>query len=209
MASKGTVHIVYNEHTIRHSLALFLGSSGYAVTCWEGGGAFLEKAKTVVRGCVLLDIRMPQLSGLKLQRALCSSGISLPVIFLADQTDIATAVTAMREGAVDVLEKPFENALLLQALDRGFADIARAGRGQINAREAEALISRLTRREQDVLSGLINGQPNKVIAYGLGISRRTVEVHRAHMMTKLGVHTLPDALRLAFAAGFGAGQCVS
>ena len=201
MTERRMVHVVDDEDAVRRSISFMLKTSGFAVTGWESGAGFLRDAKTVPPGCVLLDIRMPEMDGLQVQRELAEQGVSLPVIVLTGHGDIATAVEAMRQGAIDFLEKPFEKAALLAALDRGFSDLARHDVAGASAREAEVRIAALTPREQEVLSGLVRGHPNKTIAFDLGISPRTVEVHRANVMSKLGVHSLSDALRLAFAAG--------
>ncbi|BCI72764.1 response regulator [Sphingomonas sp. S17] len=205
MADTRLVHIIDDEEPVRRSMAFMLKTSGFAVSVWENGVAFLREAKATDAGCVLLDIRMPEMDGLEVQREMAAHGIAMPVIVLTGHGDIATAVLAMRQGAIDFLEKPFEKAALLAALDRGFGTLDRREVASTSAQEARVRIAALTPREQDILRGLVRGHPNKTIAFDLGISARTVEVHRAHVMTKLGVHSLSDALRLAFAAGMDAG----
>ena len=205
MADTRLVHIIDDEEPVRRSMAFMLKTSGFAVSVWENGVAFLREAKATDAGCVLLDIRMPEMDGLEVQREMAAHGIAMPVIVLTGHGDIATAVLAMRQGAIDFLEKPFEKAALLAALDRGFGTLDRREVASTSAQEARVRIAALTPREQDILRGLVRGHPNKTIAFDLGISARTVEVHRAHVMTKLGVHSLSDALRLAFAAVMDAG----
>ena len=205
MADTRLVHIIDDEEPVRRSMAFMLKTSGFAVSVWENGVAFLREAKATDAGCVLLDIRMPEMDGLEVQREMAAHGIAMPVIVLTGHGDIATAVLAMRQGAIDFLEKPFEKAALLAALDRGFGTLDRREVASTSAQEALVRIAALTPREQAILRGLVRGHPNKTIAFDLGISARTVEVHRAHVMTKLGVHSLSDALRLAFAAGMDAG----
>lgn len=204
MTDTRLVHIVDDEEPVRRSMAFMLKTSGFAVSVWENGVAFLRGAKATDAGCVLLDIRMPEMDGLEVQREMAAHGIAMPVIVLTGHGDIATAVLAMRQGAIDFLEKPFEKAALLAALDHGFGTLDRREVASTSAQEARVRIAALTPREQDILRGLVRGHPNKTIAFDLGISARTVEVHRAHVMTKLGVHSLSDALRLAFAAGMDA-----
>ena len=206
MTTDGTqlVHIVDDEEAIRRSAGFMLRTSGFAVETWESGGAFLHAAKAVDPGCVLLDVRMPEMDGLQVQRELAARGIALPVIVLTGHGDVATAVEAMKNGAVDFLEKPFEKAALLRALEVGFHRIDHRRDELASAREAQVRVAALTPRERDVLAGLARGHPNKTIAYDLGISPRTVEVHRANLMTKLGVASLSEALRIAFAAGLDA-----
>lgn len=203
MADRPLVHVIDDEDSVRRSIAFLLKTSGFEVRAWESGDAFLRSARSVARGCVLLDVRMPGLDGLQVQRALADLGIDLPVIVLTGHGDIATAVTAMRQGAVDFLEKPFEKAALLASLELGFQRLHRRSEAMANGRDAQVRVAALTPREQDVLRGLAQGFPNKTIAYDLGISPRTVEVHRANLMTKLRVRSLSDALRIAFAAGLG------
>ncbi len=141
------------------------------------------------------------MDGLEVQAELNARGIAMPVIVLTGHGDIGTAVTAMKGGAVDFIEKPFEKAVLLKAIETAFHRLYRTGEAVASEQEAQVRLAALTQREQDVLRGLVRGHPNKTIAYDLGISPRTVEVHRANVMSKLGVRSLSEALRIAFAAG--------
>ena len=203
MADTKLVHVVDDEDAIRRSLDFLLRTAGYQVEKWEDGESFLKGADPKAPGCVLLDVRMPGMDGLQVLSEMASRGFNLPVIVLTGHGDIATAVRAMRGGAVDFLEKPFERQRLLQALDTGFLRLADR-EGQREREEwAKTQIALLTQREQEVLDGLACGYPNKTIAYDLGISSRTVEVYRANAMEKLGVSNFADALRVAFAAGMG------
>jgi len=206
MADRRLIHIVDDEEAIRRSASFMLKTSGFDVQTWPSGVAFLKEARNAPTGCILLDVRMPEMDGLEVQQALLTNGIAMPVIVLTGHGDISIAVRAMKAGAVDFIEKPFEKAILLEAIEVAFDRLedreARAGR----AEDARTAIASLTAREQDVLDGLAQGLPNKTIAYDLGISPRTVEVHRANVMTKLGVRSLSEALRIAFAAGLGAGN---
>jgi two-component system response regulator FixJ len=137
------------------------------------------------------------------QQALKERGIGYPVIVMTGHGDVSVAVQAMKAGAVDFIEKPFEMAVLLSAIDEGFNRLEQADRGRARAEEARVRLQSLTPRERDVLEGLVKGHPNKTIAYDLDISPRTVEIHRANLMSKLGVASLSEALRIAFAAGMG------
>jgi len=203
MTDRRMIHIVDDEEAIRRSASFMLKTSGFNVQTWSSGVAFLKEVRAVEEGCVLLDVRMPGMDGLEVQQALANDGIGMPVIVLTGHGDIGTAVRAMKAGAVDFLEKPFEKAKLIEAIEAGFAQLDdKAGRAD-RSLSASTAISALTDRERDVLEGLAQGLPNKTIAYDLGISPRTVEVHRANLMNKLGVRSLSDALRLAFAAGMG------
>ena len=203
MADRRLIHIVDDEEAIRRSASFMLKTSGFDVQTWPSGVAFLKEARTAAPGCVLLDIRMPEMDGLEVQEAMADRGIALPVIVLTGHGDISIAVRAMKGGAVDFLEKPFEKARLLDAIEAAFARLDdKAGRAD-RAQDATIAVANLTARERDVLQGLANGLPNKTIAYDLGISSRTVEVHRANLMSKLNVRSLSEALRIAFAAGLG------
>lgn len=203
MTDTPLVHLVDDEEAIRRSAGFMLKTSGYRVETYETGMDLLRQARTLEPGCVLLDIRMPGMDGLEVQAALAEQGVGLPVIVMTGHGDVTVAVRAMKAGAVDFIEKPFEKAVLMSALDEGFARLAQAGRGRERARDAEVRLGALTPRERDVLDGLARGSPNKTIAHDLGISPRTVEIHRANLMTKLGVRSLSEALRIAFAAGVG------
>lgn len=201
MSDTRNVYVVDDDDAIRRSVSFMLRTSGYSVRVYAAGTAFLREAKAVAPGCVLLDVRMPEMDGLEVQRRLTERGVDLPVVVLTGHGDVAIAVEAMKGGAIDFIEKPFEKAQLLAALDIAFARLSNRDAAHASQEDARVRIAALTPREQDVLRGLVRGHPNKTIGYDLGISPRTVEVHRANLMTKLGVHSLSDALRLAFAAG--------
>lgn len=203
MTDKKLVHIIDDENSVRRSAGYMLKTSGYAVETWASGAAFLKEARSAEEGCILLDVRMPDIDGLEVQRILAERGIAMPVIIMTGHGDISIAVHAMKAGAVDFLEKPFEKAVLIDAIERAFDRVRSAEGATADAARADVIIAALTVREREVLEGLAQGLPNKTIAYDLGISSRTVEVHRANMMTKLHVHSLSDALRIAFAAGMG------
>lgn len=205
MTDNKLVHIVDDEDAIRRSASFMLKTSGYTVQTWVSGVAFLKEVRHAPEGCVLLDVRMPEMDGLEVQQALLDRGVTMPVIVLTGHADVSIAVRAMKAGAVDFLEKPFEKAVLIAAIDAAFDRIAAADGAAARAAEANVVLGVLTPREREVLDGLAQGLPNKTIAYDLGISPRTVEVHRANLMAKLDVRSLSDALRLAFAAGMGNG----
>lgn len=198
-----TIHIVDDEDSIRKSLSFMLKTAGFKVITHLSGMEFLKTVRSAEPGCILLDIRMPEMDGLEVQAALAQRGITMPVIVLTGHGDISIAVRAMRAGAVDFLEKPFEKAGLLSAIAEGFSRLDDTSARSARSTEAVVRIAGLTARERDVLDGLAKGLPNKTIAYDLGISARTVEVHRANLMIKLGATSLSDVLRVAFAAGLG------
>ncbi len=203
MESKRVVHVIDDEETIRKAVGFTLRTAGFAVETYGSGVDFQKIADEAERGSIVLDMHMPDMNGLQVQAALTQMDISMPVVMLTGNGDIALAVQAMKAGAVDFLAKPIERALLLDAIDRAFARIDTAEGRALEEAEACRQVDLLTPRERDVLEGLAQGLPNKTIAYDLGISSRTVEVHRASIMSKLGVRTLAETLRIAFAAGMG------
>ena len=203
MTERRVVHIVDDEASIRRSTSFMLKTSGYTVATYASGTAFLKEVKQLEVGCVLLDIHMPYLDGLQVQDALIERGIAMPIVFLTGCGDVSTAVRAMKRGAVEFIEKPFEKEIVLGALYLAFSRLGDLRLKEMRSQEAQLLIAGLSVREREVLRGLAEGLANKAIALELGISPRTVEVHRANLMTKLGVHTLSGGLRIAFAAGVG------
>jgi two-component system response regulator FixJ len=193
------VHVVDDDAAVRRSVSFMLKTSGLQVQAYESGPELLKK-HGLETGCILLDIRMPGMDGLEVQQALRDKGVMLPVIIMTGHGDVSLAVKAMKAGAVDFIEKPFEKGTLLECLQEGFSRLTRKEATSDRRRDAEVQLQALTPRERDVLDGLAHGLPNKTIAYDLGISPRTVEIHRANLMTKLGVRSLSEALRIAFAA---------
>lgn len=199
-SAKRLVHLVDDDGAIRRSAGFMLKTSGFEVSTYESGVELLREAKALEPGCILLDIRMPGMDGLEVQQALLERGVALPMIIMTGHGDIALAVRAMKAGAVDFIEKPFDKAVLLSAIEEGFSRLHRSERGRQRASDAAVRLQVLTDRERQVLDGLALGLPNKSIAFDLGISPRTVEIHRANLMDKLGVRSLSEALRIAFAA---------
>jgi len=203
MSEKLLVHLVDDDEGVRRSAAFMLKTSGFRVEAYETGVALLKNVRALEPGCILLDIRMPEMDGLEVQRALRDAGCMLPVIIMTGHGDVPIAVQAMKAGAIDFIEKPFEKQTLLTALANGHERLGQAAASSARGDEARGRLNALTPRERDVLSGLVRGLPNKTIAYDLGISPRTVEIHRANLMDKLAVRSLSEALRIAFAAGLG------
>lgn len=199
--SRTAIYLVDDDEAVRRSVGFMLKTSGFEVVAFETGAEFLRQAKTLPPGCILLDVRMPEIDGLEVQQELRNRGIALPVIVMTGHGDIDVAVAAMKAGAVDFIEKPFEKAVLLAAIDECRARLHESERRRARAGEARVRLEALTPREKDVLLGLVRGHPNKTIAFDLGISPRTVEIHRANLMSKLEVSSLSDVLRIAFAAG--------
>ena len=200
MTEPRLIHLVDDDEAIRRSAGFMLKTSGFRVQSYESGDHLLKSAASLEPGCILLDIRMPGMDGLEVQQALKERGVGLPVVIMTGHGDVTLAVQAMKAGAVDFIEKPFEKAVLLGAIDQAFSRLDRSSEARERAKEAEVQLNGLTPREREVLDGLAQGLPNKTIAYDLGISPRTVEIHRANLMTKLGVKSLSEALRIAFAA---------
>ena len=194
------VHLVDDDGAIRRSVGFMLKTSGFHVRTYESGVDLLKSAPNLEAGCILLDIRMPGMDGLEVQDALKAKGVTLPVIIMTGHGDVTLAVQAMKAGAIDFIEKPFEKAVLLGSIDQAIERLKRSAASRERADEAEVRLQVLTPREREVLKGLAKGLPNKTIAYDLGISPRTVEIHRANLMTKLEVRSLSEALRIAFAA---------
>ena len=180
-----------------------LRKAGHSVETYASGVQFLKTATREMHGCVLLDVRMPEIDGLEVQARLAERGIMLPVIMLTGHGDVTLAVRAVKAGAIEFLEKPFERTALLAAIDEALSQAGRNDRGQLAAAEASVRLAALTARERDVLDGMVLGRPNKLIAFDLSIATRTVEVHRANLMEKLAARSLSDVLRIAFAAGLG------
>lgn len=194
------VHLVDDDDSVRRSVGFMLKTSGLLVKTYASGLELLKEAGKLEPGCILLDIRMPGMDGLEVQQELLDAGVDLPVIIMTGHGDIPLSVRAMKAGAIDFIEKPFEKSTLLDALEEAFRSMTRSEAGRERAKSATVRLQALTPRERDVLDGLAKGLPNKTIAYDLGISPRTVEIHRANLMSKLEVRSLSEALRLAFAA---------
>jgi two-component system response regulator FixJ len=199
MPTKPIVHVVDDDAAVRRSLERLLTAAGFSPVSYETPLAFLAAASGRFTGCILLDLWMPGMDGLEVQARLRQMGVPLPVIVLTARGDVATAVRAMKAGAIDFIEKPFDDEVLLNAIE---ASLAPAGQGDRadKALDAARRIAALSPREQQVLDALLAGRPNKMIAYDLGLSVRTVEVHRARMMERLGVRQLSEAIRLAIMA---------
>lgn len=200
--SERIVHLVDDDEAIRRSAGFMLKTSGFQVKSYASGVELL-KERELEPGCILLDVRMPEMDGLQVQQALQDRGVGFPVIVMTGHGDVSVAVQAMKAGAIDFIEKPFEKAVLLEAIEEGFGRLGHADRTRVRAEDARVRLQGLTPREHEVLEGLVRGHPNKTIAYDLDISPRTVEIHRANLMSKLGVASLSEALRIAFAAGLG------
>ena len=201
MGANAVVHVIDDDESVRHALAFLLATSGMAVRVHESGDAFLQAVDGLQGGCIVTDIRMPGIDGLALQRRLTELGIKLPVIVMTGHGDVPLAVEAMKAGAVDFIEKPFDDDVLLSAIQSALGRYEEQGRRESEAAQIAAKANALSVRERQVLDGLIAGHPNKTIAYDLAISPRTVEIHRANVMTKMGANSLTDLVRMALLGG--------
>jgi two-component system response regulator FixJ len=198
MTTDGVVHVIDDDEAVRQSLAFLLTSSGFAVRVYESASAFLEALNRIQPGCIVTDIRMPGITGLELQQQLKTRHILLPVIVMTGHGDIALAVEAMKAGAVDFIEKPFSDDALIAAIGSAIDRHAREAKHHQEIASIAAKLHALTARETEILDGLVAGLPNKTIAYDLNISARTVEVHRANIMTKMNVASLAELVRIVF-----------
>jgi two-component system response regulator FixJ len=197
MAGERTVYVLDDDAAVLRSLERLLSSANFEPVTFDHPHAFLAAAKTFKAGCVLLDVRLPVLSGLDVQMQLLKTRNDLAVIVVTGQGDVQTAVRAMKAGAADFLEKPYSDDALIGSIEAAFLKEADHNR---DIADAVRRVATLSTRERDVLDGLLAGQPNKLIAYDLGISVRTVEVHRARMMERLGLRQLAEVIRLGVMA---------
>lgn len=206
MNGQRIVHIVDNDPEIQDSLSFMLRAEGIGATQHSSALELLTALDALKPGCLIIDIRMPGMSGLDLQEELHRRGCQWPVIIVTGHGDVETAVHAMKAGAVDFLQKPFAKADLMAALDAAFARTAEHAPPTAECLKAAESIASLSRRERQIVDGLVKGQVNKTIAHALGISPRTVEIHRASAMRKLAVHSLSELLHIAFLAEMVGGQ---
>ena len=195
------VYIVDDDEAVRDSVSALLESKGYAVTSFGSAPEFLETARSLSAGCVVVDIRMPEMDGLELQQRLIERSLGFPLIVITGHGDVPLAVRAMKAGAIDFIEKPFALEAILDSLAAAFARLATPTGQDPAAVAAASKLNLLSPREREVLEGLLAGLPNKSIAYDLGISPRTVEIHRARLMDKMGARSLSELIRLALAGG--------
>jgi two-component system response regulator FixJ len=202
MPAERIVYIVDDDDAVRRSLERLLDVAGFRTVSYGTPFAFLSVVETMPAGCALIDIRMTGMSGLELQERLLQIKLTLPVIIMTGHGDIQSAVRAMKSGAVDFIEKPYSDDHLIESVETALRRFGEGNRA-IEVSDAAARIADLTPREREVLDALVQGRPNKVIALDLGISVRTVEVHRARMMDRLGVQQFAEAVRLAVLAQLG------
>jgi two-component system, LuxR family, response regulator FixJ len=197
MSDRLTIHVIDDDDALRDSVRMFLVNEGLSVRTYSSANEFLSELDSLHPGCVVTDVRMPGMSGMELLSHIAGRGLSLPVIVITGHADVPLAVRAMKQGAIDLLEKPFKAEELISAVRRGLA-LGRDDAKPDDASSAVALARRamLSARESEVLDRLIRGQPNKVIAYEMGVSPRTVEVHRANVMKKTQAGSLSELVRM-------------
>jgi two-component system response regulator FixJ len=201
MSNDSTVYVIDDDSAMRESLQFLLRTANIRARTYESATAFLDALPRDSSGCVVTDVRMPGLSGLELLRKLKELGVVLPVIVITGHADVPLAVEAMKGGAADFIEKPFDDEVLLASV-RAALKVQDGQAGQQAARAAIAeRLGGLSARERQVLDGLVAGLPNKTIAYDLGISPRTVEIYRANVMTKMEAASLSDLVRMALVGG--------
>ena len=198
-----TILVVDDDESVRDSLQLLLEADGFKVRSYESAVDFLEAEKSVTRGCIILDMRMPEMDGLELLGHLNTRKNQLPVIMITGHGDVPMAVKAMKFGALDFIEKPFTDDVLLESVTRAIDVCDKIQTHDHKVAEINSRIERLTPRERDVLVQLVIGRPNKLIAYELGISPRTVEIHRARVMEKMSTRSLSELVRMTLLVGLG------
>jgi len=200
-SDKAVVHVIDDDEAMRQSLAFLLGTVGMEVQTYDSALAFLAVAPAIKSGCIITDVRMPEVSGLDLLRRVRELELGIPVIMITGHGDVPLAVEAMKIGALDFLEKPFDDEVLLASVRSALNQLDQDQRRQTERSDIQGRLETLSNRERDVLQGLVAGHANKQIAYDLGISPRTIEIYRANLMTKMQASSLSNLVRMALIAG--------
>jgi two-component system, LuxR family, response regulator FixJ len=201
MQPEPIVYVIDDDDAVRHSLEFLLKTAGIEVRGFESAKTFLEVLPRIKTGCIITDVRMPEITGIDLLRRVKESSLDIPVIVITGHGEISLAVEAMKIGAVDFLEKPFDDDLLLASVRSALNKEADAAKHKAEVADIDDKLAALSNRERQVLEGLVAGKANKVIAFDLGISPRTVEIYRANLMTKMAANSLSDLVRMAITAG--------
>jgi two-component system, LuxR family, response regulator FixJ len=201
MPASRFVHVIDDDDALRDSLRFLLTSAKFDVETYESATAFLAALPQIKGGCIVTDVRMPRLSGIELLRRLKSMSIDLPVIVMTGHGDIALAVDAMKVGAIEFLEKPFDDEVLLKAVRVALDRYGKEAKKEAEKTQIRERLDSLSQREREVLEGLVAGHPNKIIASDLKISPRTVEIYRAHVMIKMNADSLSDLVRMSLLVG--------
>jgi two-component system response regulator FixJ len=194
------VFIVDDDEAVRDSLGLLLKAAGLASRCYESAEAFLEDFDAGEYGCLVLDIRMPGMGGLALQTVLQERNVNLPIVFITAHADVPMAVEAVRRGAVDFIQKPFDDEALVDKVTGALASSVRRHEEELERNEIRSRVSSLTAREHQVMTQVVQGKANKVIASDLGVSQRTVEIHRSRVMEKMQAGSLAQLVRMVLVA---------
>ena len=201
MPTEAIIYVIDDDEAVRQSLEFLLKAAGIPVRGFESAQAFLDVLPTVEHGCIVTDVRMPEITGIDLLKKVKQVRPELPVIVITGHGDISLAVDAMKIGAVDFLEKSFDDDHLLAAVKSALDREADLARRKAEVGEVQEKLAALSNRERQVLEGLVAGNANKTIAFDLGISPRTVEIYRANLMTKMAANSLSDLVRMAMVAG--------
>ena len=201
MSADETIYVIDDDPALRESLEFLLGTSGFSVSTFDSALKFLQALPTRRGGCIVSDVRMPDIDGIELLRRIKAAGSTLPVIVMTGHGDIALAVEAMKLGATDFIEKPFDDSRLIAAIKSALDRSASQSGSWPEMDDLSKRVKSLSERERQVMEGILAGHSNKMIARDYDISPRTVEVYRAHVMAKMNAQNLPDLIRLAFRAG--------
>lgn len=200
MRAGGTVHVIDDDEAVRDSLATLLEAAGLAVSAYGSAGAFLDGIDTAESGCVVTDVQMPEMTGLELLRRLSDRLPQFPVIVLTGEADVPTAVEALKNGALDLIEKPYSAETIVAAVRQALTQLEVRSHRETRRSEAAERVAALSAREREVLDGVVKGLSNKEVARDLGISPRTVEAYRANLMMKMGADSLSELVRMTIAA---------
>lgn len=201
MQPEPVIYVIDDDEAVRQSIEFSMKTVGIIVRGFESGKAFFEVLPEIEHGCVVTDVRMPGITGIDILRKVSETKPDLPVIIITGHGDVPLAVEAMKLGAIDFLEKPFDDDLLIESVRAALSRDADTAKRKAEVAEINEKLNALSKREREVLEGLVAGKPNKTIAFDLGISPRTVEIYRANLMTKMAANSLSDLVRMAMMAG--------
>jgi two-component system, LuxR family, response regulator FixJ len=201
MPSDAIVHVIDDDEAVRASVEFLLRSARINVKTYESAVAFLASSQSISPGCIVTDVRMPEVTGIDLLQRLRERGVNMPVIVVTGHADVPLAVQAMKLGAVDFIEKPFDDNHFIASVRSALNSHASSARNDSERAELQDKIATLSNREREVLEGLVAGKANKIIAHDLGISPRTVEIYRANVMSKMNAGSLSELVRMALVAG--------